>query len=204
MDVAAAAEMFSWLKESWKDKAVHVYLVAKRKKKILTRDGSILYPHKSFDQLQGADLLWVPGGAPDALSVLMYSKKSYLAYLKQIAKNALWVTSVCEGALLLAQAGLLNGYKATTHWAFMNCLRAYPEITVMEEGHPRYVIDQNRVTGAGISAGLDEALAVIELVAGTSIAQQVQLTTQYFPKPPVTGTIPNAGDCPVHKPEKSH
>jgi cyclohexyl-isocyanide hydratase len=110
------------------------------------------------------------------------------------------VTSVCEGALLAARAGLLDGYSATTHWAFMNCLRQFPRVTVVEDGHPRYVVDRNRVTGAGISAGLDEALAICELIAGTAVAMSVQLTTQYFPRPPVWGVIPPAGDCPVVPP----
>jgi transcriptional regulator GlxA family with amidase domain len=201
MDVAGASELFHWYKEATKStQHVKVYLVAKRKEKVEAITGAILYPNKSFKDLPAADLLWVPGGSSEALSGLMYGKKHYLNYLQQIAASAKWVTSVCEGALLLAQAGLLNGYQATTHWAFMNCLRQYPEITVVEEGHPRYVIDRNRITGAGISSGLDEALAIVQLLSGTEIAQSVQLTTQYFPKPPVMGTIPAAGDCPVKKP----
>jgi transcriptional regulator GlxA family with amidase domain len=71
--------------------------------------------------LPAADLLWTPGGVPNALSCLMYSDagKPYLDYLRQLSDKVLWVTSVCAGALLLAQAGLLNGFKATTHWAFI-------------------------------------------------------------------------------------
>jgi transcriptional regulator GlxA family with amidase domain len=200
MDVAAPTEMFSWLNGSWAEKDVKVYHAAQIRDKVVTRDGTLLFPHKTFAELPAADLLWTPGGHPDALSCLMYSDsgKQYLDYLKQISKKALWITSVCEGALLLAQAGLLDGFKATTHWAFLNCLRNnFSKITVIDAGHPRYVIDRNRITGAGISAGLDEALAIIEILAGTDIAMQVQQTTQYFPRPPVTGVIPAAGGCPV-------
>jgi cyclohexyl-isocyanide hydratase len=201
MDVAAPSELFHWYKEATKGtQHVKVYLVAKRKEKVRTITGAVLYPDKSFRDLPAADLLWVPGGSPEALETLMYGKKGYLNYIRKIAKNALWVTSVCEGALLLAQAGLLDGYQATTHWAFMNCLRQFPKITVIADGNPRFVVDRNRVTGAGISSGLDECLKIIELLSDTTVAQSVQLTTQYFPDPPVTGTIPAAGDCPVIKP----
>ncbi len=208
MDVAAPTEMFFTLNGYWPDKQVNIYHVARDRKVVATRDGTLLTPQRTFAELPAADLLWTPGGDPDALSTLMYSDagKPYLDYLRLIGgrptdERALWVTSVCEGALLLAQAGLLNGFQATTHWAFMKCLRdRFPKIKVVEDGHPRYVIDRNRVTGAGISAGLDEALFVIQLIAGTAAAASVQLFTQYFPMPPVTGTIPPAGDCPVKQP----
>lgn len=202
MDVAGPTEMFASVNPHWADREIKLYHVAQDRQVVTTRDGTQLVPHKTFAELPAADLLWTPGGDPAVLSCLMYTEagKPYLDYLRQIAAQASWVTSVCEGALLVAQAGLLDGYKATTHWAFMNCLRGFPKITVIEEGHPRYVVDRNRVTGAGISSGLDEALAVIELLAGTSVAQMVQLFTQYFPKPPVTGTIPDAGPCTVKPP----
>jgi transcriptional regulator GlxA family with amidase domain len=206
MDVAAPTELFASMNPYWADKQAKVYHVARTSKVVVTRDGTKLVPHKTFAQLPAADLLWTPGGDPEVLTRLMYTDagKPYLNYLRKIAAKATWVTSVCEGALLIAQAGLLDGYKATTHWAFMNCLRdRFPKITVIDEDHPRYVIDRNRVTGAGISSGLDEALFIIQLLAGSAAAQSVQLFTQYYPKPPVTGTIPEAGTCPVSlKPAK--
>lgn len=200
MDLAAPTELFASLASYWPARRVSLYHVAAERRGVVTRDGTQLMPHRSFAGLPAADLLWTPGGDPDALARLMYSEAGlpYLAYLRQIAATASWVTSVCEGALLLAQAGLLDGYRATTHWAFMNCLRErFPQITVVEEGHPRFVVDRNRVTGAGISAGLDEGLALIELIAGTAAATSVQTFIQYFPLPPVNGTIPAAGACPV-------
>lgn len=204
MDMAAPTELFFTMNSYWADKQAVIYHVAEKNDKVTTRDGTVLFPHKTFAELQTADLLWTPGGDPAALQRLMYTAagEPYLRYLKQVSKKATWVTSVCEGALLLAQAGLLKGYKATTHWAFMECLRN-PRygITVMEEGHPRYVVDRNRVTGAGISAGMDEALAIIEILAGTDVAMSVQRLTQYYPQPPVTGSIPKVpGACPVKAP----
>ena len=113
----------------------------------------------------------------------------YLAYLRPVAPKARWVCSVCEGALLLARAGLLDGQKATTHWAFVNCLKRFPAIDV-DTKHPRFIKSGNRLTGGGISSGLDEALELIQLLFGKKTATDVQLSTQYIPKPPVAGRIP--------------
>ncbi len=199
MDVAAPTEIFTSLNEYWTLREVKLFHVAETVQKVVTRDGTILFPHKTFAELPHADLLWTPGGDPKALAMIMQTAagKPFLDYLKQISNKASWTTSVCEGALLLAQAGLLDGYSATTHWAFLNCLREYPEINVVSDGYPRYVIDRDRVTGAGISAGLDEALAIVELIAGTANAIGVQQFVQYFPRPPVMGTVPDAGPCPI-------
>ena len=121
----------------------------------------------------------------------------YFAYLRQVAAGAKWVCSVCEGALLLARAGLLDGHKATTHWAFVKCLQEFPKIDV-DTTHPRFVQSGNRLTGGGISAGLDEALKLIELLFDEATAAEVQVTTQYFPVPPVRGCIPEQiPDCTV-------
>ena len=125
----------------------------------------------------------------------------YLDYLLQVSESATWVCSVCEGALLLAQAGLLGGHKATTHWAFIACLSQFPEIAV-DQKHQRFIVSENasgkRLTGGGISSGLDESLKLIELLFGEEVAKDVQVTTQYFPKSPVSGSLPaNSPPCPM-------
>ncbi len=99
--------------------------------------------------------------------------------------------------MLLASAGLLDGYEATTHWAFIPCLKKFPKISVAE-GYPRFVVDRNRVTGGGISSGLDEALELVARISSYEIAEQVQLVTQYFPRPPINGRITNSNTkCPL-------
>lgn len=200
MDVAAPWELFTWLNNFWTEKTVSVTLVAECTDPVTTRDNKlVLTPTASFDEWVKdpgqANLLWVPGGDPNALQAMMKGGP-YLDFITQQSENADWVTSVCEGAMLLAAAGLLNGYMATTHWAFIPCFQAFPEIKVAA-GNPRFVVDRNRVTGGGISSGLDEALGIIQLIAGTGIAQQVQLQTQYYPAPPVCGAIPVATTCPI-------
>lgn len=106
-------------------------------------------------------------------------RRAYLSFLRTVSDKARFVTSVCEGALLLAKAGLLDGYEATTHWAFIPCLKKYPKVKIVE-GCPRFVVDRNRVTGGGISSGLDEAFKLVELLSSYQVAQEVQRVTQYI------------------------
>jgi transcriptional regulator GlxA family with amidase domain len=187
----------------WKARAVKVELVAADEHMLKTRDGMKLTPDKTFDDFHKhaiqADLLWVPGGDPEALGEMMRDSR-YLNFLRKQSGAAAYVTSVCEGALLLASAGLLDGYSATTHWAFIACLKSFPKIKVAD-GYPRYVVDRNRVTGGGISSGLDEALELVARVSSYEIAKQVQLVTQYFPQPPFGGDIPGSDKCPL-KPKR--
>jgi transcriptional regulator GlxA family with amidase domain len=199
LDVAAPAEIFDSMRTEAQQLGVEVCLVAEHLRDVVTKAGVTLKPDKCFAEVPHVDVLWVPGGDPSALKKLMHDpKRSYLNFLITRSASAQYVTSVCEGALLLAEAGLLDGYLATTHWAFLPCLRQYKAVSVAE-GHPRFVVDRNRVTGGGISSGLDEALKLVELLAGYDVAQKVQQYTQYYPSPPVASTIPAAGACPLDK-----
>jgi transcriptional regulator GlxA family with amidase domain len=194
LDVAGPYEMFNWVDD---DKDLETIILSEDGEPVTTMNGVRFEPHASFADYPQLDVLWTPGGHPDALSEIMSDPESpYLVYLRQAAAHAKWVCSVCEGALLLARAGLLRGHKATTHWAFVKCLQSFPAIEV-DLTHQRFVVSGNRLTGGGISSGLDEALALIELLFDTKSAQAVQLTTQYFPKPPVHTSIPEAPACPV-------
>jgi transcriptional regulator GlxA family with amidase domain len=201
MDVAAPYEIFNWMGFYWKaERAVAVRLAAATAKIVKTRDNLKLTPDITFAEYDkkrlSTDLLWVPGGDMDHLSKMM-KNETYLNFLKKQSEKCVFVTSVCEGAMLLASAGLLDGYEATTHWAFVPCLKNFPAITAAE-GYPRFVVDRNRITGGGISSGLDEALEIIARVSSYEIACQVQLVTQYFPQPPINGRIPDrSANCPL-------
>ena len=205
LDVAAPCELFNWMKESVAATLdVEIRLVAPGLAPVTARGGLLLTPQATFDATPALDLLWVPGGNVDQLKQRM-ADPVYLNFLRSRAKDATYVCSVCEGALLLASAGLLNGYRATTHWAFIPCLRSYKKVKVVP-GYPRYVVNRFRtksggwryvVTGGGVSSGLDETLKLIALIAGTKVAQDVQLNTQYYPKPPVESRIPKPTGCPL-------
>jgi cyclohexyl-isocyanide hydratase len=195
LDVTGPFELFSWVDKS---KGLTPILISEDGKPVRSGNGVFLGVHSSFSATPNPDVVWVPGGAPDALqSMLPHADSPYFNYLRQAALRARWMCSVCEGALLLARAGLLAGHQATTHWAFTECLSKFEGVTVVP-GHPRFVVSGDRLTGGGISSGLDEALQLIKLLFGTATAEAVQVLAQYFPAPPVSGTIPPAPKCKLH------
>lgn len=194
LDVTGPYELLNWLGSAQKN--VEVDLFAVEPGDVTTRDGLTFRISKGFTDAGQLDVLWTPGGNPQMLAQLMSGPDHrYLDFLKAQAAGATWVCSVCEGAMLLAAAGLLDGYTVTTHWAFIPCLKSFPAIKVAP-GTPRYVLDRNRLTGGGISSGLDEALKLIELITDRATAEKVQQQTQYYPDPPVTSTLPVATSCP--------
>ena len=203
MDVAAPFEIFNWMGIYWSQaatnpRAAKVQLISNDLSTLKTRDGFTLTPDATFDDFDppdNLDLIWVPGGDVQNL-VRMMRDETYKGFLNDQAEGAQWVTSVCEGALILASAGLLKGYEVTTHWAFVKCLESFKGITVAP-GLPRFVVDRNRVTGGGISSGIDEALELTARISSYDIAKQVQAVTQYFPRPPIRGDMPEPGPCPL-------
>lgn len=154
---------------------------------------------RGFAQARAYDAIWVPGGEPDALArIIDDPARIYLDFLRAEAARVSMMCSVCDGAMLLAAAGLLDGYRATTHWEFLSCFpQRFPRV-VVAPGHPRFVHDRDRLTAAGVAAGLDAALKLIELLGGTALAQKVQQATQYYPDPPVSSTVPpSPAQCPI-------
>ena len=117
-----------------------------------------------------------------------------IAFLQKIGAKAEYVTSVCTGSLILAEAGLLDGYKAATHWGFTDVLEAYPGVTQIDE---RVVIDRNRVTGGGVTAGIDFALTIIAEVVNEQTAHAMQLIFEYRPEPPFNSGSPESAPPPV-------
>jgi transcriptional regulator GlxA family with amidase domain len=189
LDVTGPYEMFGWA-------GFEIDILAERTGLRRFRNGFSFQVDKSLSDAGRYDAIWVPGGDPGALTIIMGDpERTYLDFLiAQSAKVGI-MASVCEGAMLLAAAGLLDGYVATTHWAFIPCLlERFPKVKVAD-GYPRFCHDRNRLTGGGISAGLDEALRLIEILTDTNTAAQAQIDTQYYPQPPVTSVIPGASTC---------
>lgn len=203
LDVAIPWELFNWMAQLEGDapsggRRKATLLVSADGDVVKTRDGLSMHAVTRLEESPPLDVLWVPGGDPGRLQVLMQDAR-FIRFLQGQAESAQYVTSVCEGALLLAAAGLLDGYRATTHWAFIPCLARFPNVRVAE-GYPRYVVDRNRVTGGGISSGLDEGLEMVSLLAGDVVARQVQLYTQYKPCPPFDDGDPSTAKPPVFNP----
>ena len=127
--------------------------------------------------IENCELLCVPGGFG---TVAAMEDQSYLSELERLAAKAQFVTSVCTGSLLLAAAGLLRGRRAACHWAWRELLADFG----VTPDPARIVRDGNIITGGGVTAGIDMALAVMAEIAGVDYAQVVQLALEYSPEPP--------------------
>jgi cyclohexyl-isocyanide hydratase len=141
-----------------------------------TDAGFSLLPTATFAEIEAADILCVPGGIA---CVDMMEDDETLAWVRHIGEKADWVTSVCTGSLILGAAGLLNGYRAACHWAWRDHLRLFGAEPVAE----RVVFDRNRVTGGGVTAGIDFAFALTAAVRGEDHARLIQLALEYDPAP---------------------
>jgi len=195
LDVTGPHEVLRWMKDlGGIDVDIQLFAKTVDCNGITTRDGFTFLADKPFLPAPKLDVLWVPGGSPDALKEQLKLDSGYIDFLKS-QSGAKYICSVCEGGVLLAASGLLDGYLMTTHWAFIPCLGKYN--VKVAQGFPRFVHDRNRLTGGGISSGLDEAFKLVELIGGYPLAQKIQRTTQYYPCPPVASELTPATSCPL-------
>lgn len=154
---------------------------------VATDSGFALVPTATFDDAPQADILCVPGGHGVAEAL---GDAATIAFIAQQAPHARWVTSVCTGAFLLGRAGLLEGRRATTHWAYTHLL----PLVGAQHAPGRVVEDGNVITAGGVTAGIDFALTLIARQAGEETARAVQLALEYDPQPPyASGTPATAG-----------
>lgn len=172
-----------------------LYLAAAGTAPVTTREKMTLLPDHDFAGCPPFDVLMVPGG-PGQVEAM--EDEAYMDFLRTRGAGARYVASDCTGALLLAWAGLLDGFTATTHWASIPCLKLFPRVRVAE-GYPRYVVDGNRVTGGGVSSGIDQALEMGRMIFGDEAAQQAQLRIQYAPDPPLRAGDPSTAPPRVLK-----
>lgn len=171
LDFAAPFELLSRLP------GVKVHVLWKRIETVTSDIGGLYLPSLSLPDCPPLDVLFVGGGP--GVNALM-EDADILTFLAQQGAQARWITSVCTGALVLGAAGLLQGYRATTHWSALDILPlfgAIPEPT-------RTVQDQNRVSGGGVTAGLDFGLLLASLLCDAEEAQFQQLMLEYNPQPP--------------------
>ena len=164
-----------------------VQLVAKGTAPVMTDAGFAIVPTHTLEQVIGADVLCIPGGA-GADDAMMDAE--IVAWVQRVASNAAWVTSVCTGSLILGAAGLLQGKRATSHWTARELLPQFGALPSAD----RYVIDGNVITGGGVTAGIDFALALLALLRGEEHAKRVQLALEYNPAPPFNCGSPETAD----------
>lgn len=131
------------------------------------------------------DVLFVPGGVPGTFA--MMQDREVLDFLADRGSRARFVTSVCTGSLILGAAGLLTGFKATSHWATVPVLKEFGAIPRTD----RIVQDRNRITGGGVTAGIDFGLKLVALLRSEDYAKAVQLYIEYNPQPPFNAGTPD-------------
>ena len=161
-----------------------VYAVWKNKDEIETDSSLVLRATSTFAECpKDLDVIFV-GGGPGQAAVMEDAET--LHFLADRGARAKYVTSVCTGALVLGSAGLLQGYRAGTHWAALRVLPLFGAIPVAD----RIVIDRNRITSGGVTSGLDFGLRLVATLVGEDVAKIQQLAMQYDPQPPYDVGIP--------------
>lgn len=154
-----------------------VHLVWKTLDPVSTDVGFTINPTISFDECPQLDVLCVPGGF--GIEYLLNDTET-LSFLRRQGEKARYVTSVCTGSLVLGAAGLLQGYRSACHWMWRHYLPCFGALPVAD----RIVRDRNRISGGGVTAGIDFGLALAAELAGESFAKALQLAFEYDPQPP--------------------
>jgi putative intracellular protease/amidase len=162
----------------------NVKFVASEAGPVVTDNGMLtLVAGHALEEVERADIVLVPGGPGE---VAARAGEPVLEWLRKVDQTSTWTTSVCTGSLILAAAGLLAGKRATSHWLALEQLGRLGARAVSE----RVVFDGKIVTAAGVSAGIDMALALAARVAGDAVAQAIQLGIEYDPQPPFDAGSP--------------
>jgi cyclohexyl-isocyanide hydratase len=162
-----------------------VHLIWKRIEPVPTDSVMMLTPTTTFADCPQLDVICVPGGAG---TNDMVNDEEMLAFLRKQAEGAKYITSVCTGSLVLGAAGLLKGYRATTHWSAIEFLAPFGAIPTKA----RVCVDRNRFTGGGVTAGIDFALTLVSELVDRKTAEAIQLGIEYNPAPPFNSGSPDS------------
>ncbi len=178
LDLIGPQTVFSWFAD--------IHLVWKTRDLVRSDTGIGIQPNATFEDCpQVLDILFVPGGMGQG--AMMHDREA-LEFLADRGARSQYVTSVCTGSLILGAAGLLKGYKATSHWAARDSLPAFGA----EPIDARVVVDRNRITGGGVTAGIDFGLVVLAKLRGDDVAKLTQLAMEYDPEPPFNAGSPKS------------
>jgi cyclohexyl-isocyanide hydratase len=157
---------------------------------VRSASGLSIVPTMTYAECPQLNMVCVPGG-PGHLDAM--GDECLLSFLRRQAPGCRFVMAVCTGTLVLAAAGLLGSYECTTHWMSLDRLAAFGAKPV----NRRVVFDRDRVTGGGVTAGIDFGLAVAAEVAGETVAREIQLQIEYEPEPPFGGSPATADAATV-------
>jgi cyclohexyl-isocyanide hydratase len=161
-----------------------VHLIWKRIEPVRSDSVLVLTPTTTFADCPQLDVICVPGGVG---TDDMIDDKEMLDFLRRQAAGAKYITSVCTGSLVLGAAGLLRGYRAATHWTAMEYLAPFGATPTKT----RVCVDRNRITGGGVTAGIDFALTLVSILLDRATAEAIQLRLEYNPSPPFDAGSPD-------------
>ena len=179
LDFSGPFEVFSTASRlADSNEAFEVFFIAEQKAPVIARGGFSVNPHYDLSNHPDIDLLIVVGG----LHSQELNKSNVIHWVARTAEKAKVVASVCTGAFILAEAGLLAGCKVTTHWEDIDALRkTYPDLTVIEA--QRWVDEGKLITSGGISAGIDMSLHLVSRFLGPELAERTARQMAYeWPK----------------------
>jgi cyclohexyl-isocyanide hydratase len=167
-----------------------VHLIWKRIEPVPTDSVLVLTPTVSFADCPQLDVICVPGGLG---TNDMVNDPEMLDFLRKQAEGAKYITSVCTGSLVLGAAGLLRGYRAATHWSAIDFLSAFGATPAKT----RVCVDRNRITGGGVTAGIDFALTLVSIMVDRKTAEAIQLGLEYNPAPPFNSGSPDTAPAEI-------
>ena len=191
LDLVGPWEMIALWSKSLQGSATCL-MVAQTREPVVCAKGLSINPHVAFDECPPLDYLLVPGGQGTRQQV---DNEALIRFVTEKARGCQAVLSVCTGAFILHRAGLLAGRRATTHWGSLAHLAELGGVEVVQE---RVVRDGNIWTAAGVSAGIDLALAFVESVAGEAIAGKIQLGAEYYPSGRRYGILHESAQAPAY------
>ena len=184
LDFTGPLQVFSSVRDA------KIHLLWKRIEPVPSNSVMTLTPTATFADCPQLDVICVPGGMG---TDDMVNDEEMLAFLRKQAEGAKYVTSVCTGSLVLGAAGLLKGYRAATHWSAIDYLPAFGAIPA----RTRVCTDRNRVTGGGVTAGIDFALTLVSMLVDRKTAEAIQLRLEYNPAPPFNSGSPDTAPSEV-------
>lgn len=174
LDLIGPQHVFSLLGPEFRSR-----LVWKDREEMVSDTGVPVRPTMTFDECRDKPtVLFIPGGTDGTLAAM--EDPVVRQFVADMGQQATYVTSVCTGSLILGAAGLLDGYQATTHWLAMSVLDKFGAIPVRD----RVVVDRNRITGGGVTTGIDFGLKLAAILKDEDYARSVQLMMEYDPQPP--------------------
>ena len=181
LDAIGPWEVLTWASKQ-EQADMKVMTIGSAGREITCAKGLNIVADYTIDDHPPLDIILVPGGM--GTRPIFKDGGPEIDWIKKVAPNCTWITSVCTGALLLHRAGYLDGKRATTHWRSIDMLRDAGNTEVLAD--VRFVRDGNVVTSAGVSAGIDMAHWLVGEIYGSDFARFVQKGIEYFPAPPYT------------------